>query len=278
MFITISILLLVGILASLFYFNITREKSHQYRYRLINQLRQLIYLTRQHRALTHSHLAAAVYSVQTLKQTNLSIIEILQNLKLSAGADTGPEIRVLYEKTQAVLLNWTEYNVAKNQLEHGRLIRQMMFLTDEVMIEWLIDAHHDDIAEEYHHRWQKILDTLESLTRFRISIQDIDTPIGQQRFRHHAVMLSRRMNQLSLICPLTMADNDQNGVIQTLKNWEQEDSVVETPEQLYQLSLEASYLIFNVYDQILSETCEEIYLPLEAINQNNWRYNKVTSK
>ncbi|MCF7354490.1 hypothetical protein [Vibrio sp. CK2-1] len=278
MFIGISILLLIGILASLFYFNITREKSHQYRYRLINQLRQLIYLTRQHRALTHAHLAAAVYSVQTLKQTNLSIIEILQNLKLSAGADTGPEIRVLYDKTQSVLLNWTEFNVAKNQLEHGRLIRQMMFLTDEVMIEWLIDTHHDDIAEEYHHRWQKILDTLESLTRFRISIQDIDTPIGQQRFRHHAVMLSRRMNQLSLICPLTMADNDQNGVIQTLKHWEQEDSVVETPEQLYQLSLEASYLIFNVYDQILSETCEEIYLPLEAINQNNWSYSKATSK
>lgn len=265
MFITISLLLIVAIISSLFYFNIVREKSHQYRYNLINQLRKLTYFTRQHRALTHAHLAASAYSVQMLKQTNVSIVEILQNLKISAGADTGPEIRVLYEKTQAVLVNWTEFNVAKNQLEHGKLIRQMMFLTDEVMIEWLIDTHHDEIAEEYHHRWQKILDTLESLTRFRISIQDIDSPLGQQRFRHHAVMLSRRMNQLSLICPLTMADNDQSGVIQILKRWESEATVVESPERLYQLSLEASYLIFNVYDQILSETCEEIYLPLEVL-------------
>lgn len=265
MFIAISLLLIVAIISSLFYFNIVREKSHQYRYNLINQLRKLTYFTRQHRALTHAHLTASAYSVQMLKQTNVSIVEILQNLKISAGADTGPEIRVLYEKTQAVLVNWTEFNVAKNQLEHGKLIRQMMFLTDEVMIEWLIDTHHDEIAEEYHHRWQKILDTLESLTRFRISIQDIDSPLGQQRFRHHAVMLSRRMNQLSLICPLTMADNDQSGVIQILKRWESEATVVESPERLYQLSLEASYLIFNVYDQILSETCEEIYLPLEVL-------------
>lgn len=265
MFITISVLLIIGIIASLFYFNAMREKSHQYRYHLINQLRQLIYCTRQHRALTHANLTLATNSTSVLKQNSMTITEILHNLKTNAGADTGPEIRVLSEKVQAVLLNWAEFNVAKNQLEHGKLIRQMMFLIDEVIIEWLIDNHHDDIAERYHHQWQKVLDTLESLTRFRINIQDINTPIGQQRFRHHAVMLSRRMNQLSLICPLTIADNDKNGVIQKFKKWEVEVTISESTKQLYQLSLEASYLIFTIYDQILSETCEQIYLPLESI-------------
>lgn len=265
MFIAISLLLVMGIIASLFYLNILREKSHQYRYHLVNQLRQLIYYVRQHRSLSHAHLSSQEYSVHSLKQANMSISEILQSLKASAGADTGPEIRVLQEKAQGVLLNWTEFNVAKNQLEHGKLIRQMMFLTDEVMIKWLIDTHNDEIAEEYHQNWQKILDTLESLTRFRICIQDIDTPMGQQRFRHHAVMLSRRMNQLSLICPLIIADNDHDGLIHKLKQWELSDCVADDTEALYQLSLQASYLIFNVYDQILSETCEEIYLPLEVL-------------
>ncbi|WP_105902389.1 hypothetical protein [Vibrio gangliei] len=266
MFIAISLLLAIGVIASLFYLNIIREKSHQYRYHLVNQLRQLIFHVREHRALSHAHLASHEYSVQSLKQTNIAIVDILQSLKASAGADTGPEIRVLFDKTQAVLLNWTEFNVAKNQLEHGKLIRQMMFLTDEVMIKWLIDTRNDEVAMEYHFRWQKVLDTLESLTRFRICIQDIESAMGKQRFRHHAVMLGRRMNQLSLICPLIIADNDRNGLIHKLKQWEEVEVIEDDVETLYQLSLQASYLIFNVYDQILSETCEEIYLPLEALS------------
>ncbi|MFV0575187.1 MAG: hypothetical protein ACK5NC_07210 [Vibrio sp.] len=265
MFITISLIMLVLIIGSLFYSNHMREKSHQYRYQLVNQLRQLIYHVRQHRGITHAHLTAEPYSISALKREGEAIAEILNNLRLSAGVDTGREVRVLHDKAQSVLLNWPDFNVAKNQFEHGKLIRQMMFLTDEVMITWLIDTHNDRIATEYHQQWQKILDTLETLTRFRISIQDIDNEVGKQRLRKNAILLAKRMNQLSLICPLTMADNDQHGFIQTLKNWERTEEVQESQKALYQLSLQASYLIFTIYDQVLSDTCEQIYMPLEMI-------------
>ncbi|OEF26946.1 hypothetical protein [Vibrio rumoiensis] len=266
MFISVSLFIVAAIVACLIYFSGMREKNNHSRHALINQLRALIFLVRQHRATTHSHLSEMQNNTASLESITAQMTETFTQLKVVSAPDTKLEIRILHEKTQILLDHWSTYSIAKNQLEHGRVIRQILFLIDEVLISWLVDSHHDDIASDYHHGWQKVLDTLEVLTRFRISIQEIDSDLGKQRFRHHASVLSRRLNQLSLICPLTTADSDQNGVIQTLKQWQDSEIIEKSPLELYQLSLDASLIIFNIYDQILSDICESIYLPLENLD------------
>ncbi|WP_086982933.1 hypothetical protein [Vibrio aphrogenes] len=267
MFITFSFLIVTGVIASLFYLNFAREKSNQWSFQRVNQCRQLLILIRQHRALTHSQLSIQDGNNNDIKQLHVDIEQCLIKLREQSGTLTGPEVRVLQDKTYRIMANWSEFTVAKNQIEHGKLIRQAMFLIDDIMIKWLVDSRHDAIASDYHHHWQKVLDTLEVLTRFRISIPETVTPQGKQRFRHYAIMLSRKVNQLSLICPLTIADNDQYGILQHLKRWENGTDIEEPQDELYALSLEISYLIFTIYDQILYEICEEIYLPLESPQQ-----------
>ena len=267
MFISISLFIVTIIIGFLFHFSAVREKCNQSRYASISQLRTLIFSVREHRGLTHSHLTETPYTPSALKEVNAKILDIFNQLKAQSGPDTKQEIRILQEKVENLLYQWTTFSVAKNQLQHGRVIRQILFLIDELLISWLVDSHHDDIAADYHHCWQKVLDTLEVLTMLRISIQEVDTDLGKKRFRHHASILSRKMKQLSLICPLTTADSDQSGVIHTLKQWQDNDTIELSKLELYQLSLDASLIIFNIYDQVLSDICESIYLPLVPQNR-----------
>ena len=56
-------------------------------------------------------------------------------------------------------------------------------------------------------------------------------------------------------------------MIHTLKQWQDNDTIELSKLELYQLSLDASLIIFNIYDQVLSDICESIYLPLVPQNR-----------
>lgn len=283
MFISISLVIVALILGALYYFGAVRDKSNQARHFVISQLRALIFLIRQHRAATHTYLIEDALidshhnqSITDIKDIHQQINDIFAALKQQLGANTKQEVRILQAKVDNILLHWEKTSVAKNQLEHGRVIRQIFFLVDETIIQWLLDCHKDTVAASYHNCWHKVLDALEVLTSFRISVQGLDATEHKRlpkraalrqsiTVRQQALTLSRKMNQLTLICPLTTADSDQGGIIQELQRLADEDSITVPTQALYQLSLDASLVIFNIYDQVLSDICKDIYLPLPPL-------------
>lgn len=59
----------------------------------------------------------------------------------------------------------------------------LFVLMDEVTIAWLAVEQRDELHDEYHMNWQTIIDSLETLTQLRISIQDLNEQGGSVRVK-----------------------------------------------------------------------------------------------
>jgi hypothetical protein len=151
-------------------------------------------------------------------------------------------------------------------MEHGRLIRHCLFLMDEVTIAWLAIAQRDELNDEYHMNWQTVIDSLETLTQLRISIQDMEDRGGPERMRNYASVMIRRLNQLAVISPLSLASPTSVSSIQALNEYIDGDINTLKVEKLYDITSDLSLTIFNTYDHILSDIIEVLYQPLPKLS------------
>lgn len=262
MFTYICIAMAISIIALLFFLSHKREQNHQVRFQTIFLLRQLVGFIRQHRQLTHQYLHGSHQSANRIAKIEEQINETHTQLSV---LKPNSEVRILSERTHLLHQQWALFNLARNQIDHGRLIRQTLFLIDENMIMWLSESGREDLSEQYSQDWLEIFDCLDSLTQFRIAILDKNSEQGQQKLKRDAILLSSRLNKLSLLSPLTFVDMDQGGLMAQLRHLQSEQITALSAEDLYQVSSDASILIFTLYDQVISTLCEELYLPLPEI-------------
>ncbi|WP_153447376.1 hypothetical protein [Vibrio algicola] len=259
MFTYLCIAIALGIMALLFLLAQKREKNHQVRFQTIFLLRQLVSLLRQHRQLTHQHINGTANMADTIAISEANISEL--QLKLDR-VNPHSEFRILQEQIQLMHQKWALFNLARNQIVHGRLIRQSLYLIDETMIMWLTESGKEDLIEQYSSDWLDVFDGLDSLTQFRIAIIDKNSEQGQIKLERSAQSLSRRLNKLSLLSPLTFVDMAQETRLTQLQN---SHIAKLCEEDLYQMSSEISSVIFTLYDQVISALCESLYLPLPTI-------------
>ncbi len=267
MFILFTTLLTAAIFIGLYISSQLRKQNNQLRFNHILQLRQLIALVRQHRTATHFALSAGQDKHSQLQQLQQDIHLCGQDLLKQGHSDNKSLFRILNDRLTQLTNEWPQTSVARNQLNHGRLLRQVLFILDEVMIVWLIDSKREDISNQYHKSWQKIIDSLEVLTRFRIAIADIDSDIGKQRLIYHCSLLCRRVDQLCTISPVSPITPEQAEVLSELSAIHAPEQLKLSQQSLYLHSQDLSLLIFNVYDQILSNICDELYQPLPSNQQ-----------
>jgi len=265
-FVLISTLLSIAILAGIYHLSSKREQQHARKYQLLTLLRDVVHLLRHHRAATHYSLQFQQNDQQKLDALHDALTNKLHLLVETSRFENKPMYRVLQIKVGKLLEQWNDHSVARNQMEHGKLIRHCLFLMDEVTIAWLAVEQRDDLHNEYHMNWQNIMDSLETLTQLRISIQDLGEQGGNERFKNYASVMMRKLNQLAVIAPLSITSPASTRSIQTLNEYVTGSHVDLTEAELYGVTSDLSLTIFNTYDHVLSDVVESLYLPLPRLS------------
>jgi hypothetical protein len=265
MFVIISMLISIGILGFMFYLAKQRESTLQRKYELLIDLRQVLYLCRQHRSATHHSLMFGEHRDAELNHLHDMIHDKTNHLISIAHFDNKPMYRVLQLKLKALMTEWHERTVSRNQMIHGKAIRHCMFLMDEVMLDWLVEVNREDLSDEYHMNWQQVIDSMDALTQLRICIEEMDGHEGRMRIQHYAEVVKRKMNQLALISPLSIAAPACSRALQILDEFHESSEYQINGDELYQISADISLSIAHVYDQMLSELTESLYIPLPKL-------------
>ncbi|MEF1310097.1 hypothetical protein QTO01_08315 [Vibrio mytili] len=266
MFVLISIILSVAILAGMYHLSSKREQQHARRYELLTLLRDVIQLLRRHRTATHYSLQFRHDKEQEIEQIALELNSKLNILVDTSRFENKPMYRVLQIKIGKVLEEWHDMSVARNQMEHGKLIRHTLFLMDEVTIAWLAIEQRDDLHDDYHMNWQYIMDSLETLTQLRISIKSMQSAHDNDRLKHNASVMLRKLNKLAIIAPLSLSAPAAIGSIELLNEYVEGNKPDLTEEALYKITSDLSLALFNTYDHVLSEIVESLYIPLPRLS------------
>lgn len=265
MFVFISMLVSVAILYGLFLFTKQKELALQRKYTLLVDLRQLLNLCRQHRNATHHSLMFGQHRDAELQHLQHQIEEKSEHLIAAAHFDNKPMYRILQLKLKALTHEWSEHSVARNQMLHGKAIRHCLFLLDEVMLAWLVESNREDLSDEYHMNWQQILDSMDALTQLQLCIEEMHTEEGRPRLKHYCDAVRRKLNQLALISPLSIASPTCSEAMRCLAEFHDSRTLDMDAERFYQLTSEISLSIADVYDQMLADLTESLYLPLPKL-------------
>lgn len=267
MLVVYSLIISLAVLFALFHVSRQRNTGLQRKFETLVLLRQIMLLCRQHRSITHHALThQQISSVQPpLEGIYDALMEHSNQLIATAQFENKPMYRIFQLKLKALHKEWEERNIARNQVIHGKTIRHCMFLMDEIAIAWLIEAGREDVSDEYHMNWQQVLDTMEVLTQLRISIQDLSDSEGEMRIRYYCDKARRKLNQLSLVSPLSIASPISSKAMHQLTEINVSQTIQVSNNDLYQLTTDISLVISQVYDQMLSDMTESLYQPLPKI-------------
>ncbi|TKF27459.1 hypothetical protein LWM38_14570 [Vibrio kanaloae] len=269
MFVVISVGLSLLVLAALFYFSRKRQTALSHRFETLVLLRELLLLSRKHRAATHYALAHKLSSDSIRKVNEIydNILEVSELLQSHVSFDSRPMYRIYHLKLIAMHSDWQNRTLVRNQSIHGKTIRHSMFLMDEVMIIWLIQSEREDMSREYHMNWQQILDCMEILTKLRMCIPDMEKPDEYLRFKFYASQTHRKLNQLSMICPISSGSPVCTRAMHALTEIASSNEATRPADSMYELTSDISSVVSQVYDQVLSDITRSLYQPLPDINE-----------
>jgi hypothetical protein len=85
------------------------------------------------------------------------------------------------------------------------------------------------------------------------------------RVKYYCDKTRRKLSQLSLISPLSVASPLSSKAMHTLTELNANNELEMTSDELYQLTTDVSLVISQVYDQMLSDMTESLYLPLPKV-------------
>ena len=265
MFVIVSMLISIGILGYMYYLAKQRESTLQKKFELLIDLRQVLYLCRQHRSATHHSLMFGEQRETELEHIQQLLTEKTTHLISIAPMDNKPMYRVLQSKLKTLITEYEDKNIARNQMLHGKAIRHCMFLMDEVMLAWLVDVNREDLSDEYHMNWQQIIDTMDALTQLRICIENMGTSEGRLRLQHCSGVVRRKLAHLSLVSPQSVAAPSCSKAVQTLHDLHNNVTLDIDMSKMYQTTADISLSIAHVYDHMLTELTETLYQPLPKL-------------
>ncbi|MDN2665948.1 hypothetical protein OW495_04420 [Vibrio sp. 14N.309.X.WAT.E.F5] len=274
MFVVISVGLSIAVLAALLHFSKKRQTALSHRFETLVLLRELLLLSRKHRAATHYALAYKLSSDSIRKVNKIydNILEVSELLQSHVSFDSRPMYRIYHLKLIAMHSDWQNRSLVRNQSIHGKTIRHSMFLMDEVMIIWLIQSEREDMSREYHMNWQQILDCMDILTKLRMSIPgiekaDMEKPEEYARFKFYASQTHRKLNQLSIICPISSGSPICTRAMHALTEIASSNEATQPADSMYELTSDISSVVSQVYDQVLSDITRSLYQPLPDTNE-----------
>lgn len=259
----ILLLLVIIFGASCFFLWQARENKRflQTRFDQVIGLRQLIFLLRFHRRETH-HFLSQSHPLETAQLNEVVAIKSLMKI-LSSRADKvhKPMYRILAKQINKLLDEWLSYSVRRNQAAHGKAIRHVLYLIDDVVTQSLLAADKEALFKTYQTAWPITLNSIDSLSRFRYAIDSytLGKNSSKRELRIHISVIQRRLGQIALLTnkpPLTFMIEDLMLEFESINL--QARNLEDVKGELYQLSLKISDTIFNLFDIILTDIATDI--------------------
>ncbi|MGF1876248.1 hypothetical protein L4D77_13075 [Photobacterium frigidiphilum] len=233
----------------------------QTRFDQVIGLRQLIFLLRFHRRESH-HFLSQSHPLEATQSNEVIAIKSLMKI-LSSQADQAhkPMYRVLAKQINKLLGEWSSYSVRRNQAAHGKAIRHVLYLIDDVITQSLLSADKETLFKTYQTAWPITLNAIDSLSRFRYAIDSytLGKNSSKRELRMHISVIQRRLGQIALLTnkpPLTFMIEDLMLEFESINL--QARNLEDVKGELYQLSLKISDTIFNLFDIILTDIATDI--------------------
>ncbi|KJG38930.1 hypothetical protein UA32_06620 [Photobacterium angustum] len=230
----------------------------------IIQLRQLIQFIRYHRRYCHQKIVS--------NNTNNKPHESIQNKRYASKqtlsilihqADTNhkPMYRILRQEIQRLFTDSPNYSLQRSQAVHGRIIRHIMYLIDDVISASLLTAEKDTTFEHYQSAWPVTLNALDSLNKFRWTIEQhpLENKSYAQELEMHVKMIQRRLGQISMISHQTPPIWPIEKLMQTFQEIQfhnQDENKLK--EELYLYSIQISDTIFQFFDLIINDIADDL--------------------
>ncbi|MGF1757335.1 hypothetical protein L4D76_05140 [Photobacterium sagamiensis] len=248
-----------------------RNNLLQARFDQVIGLRQLIYLLRFHRR--QSHQCLLNINSSELKELNeaKAIKALMRTLVSQAEQTHKPMHRILRQRINSLLNEWFHYSVRRNQAVHGKAIRHVLYLIDDLISQSLLAAGKEQLFNQYQAVWPITLNAIDSLSRFRHTIENynVDNSGAKRELKLHIQIIQRRLGQLSLLMhqtpPVFMLEELQADFDKINLN---APYVMVTKQSLYQLSLRISDTIFILFDLMLGDIANDISVRFPAIHLN----------
>ncbi|WP_041393978.1 hypothetical protein [Photobacterium profundum] len=281
----ILLLLVIIFGASCFFIWQARENKRflQTRFDQVIGLRQLIFLLRFHRRESHHFLSQS----HPLEATQLNEVIAIKSLMkiLSSRADKvhKPMYRILAKQINKLLDEWSSYSVRRNQAAHGKVIRHVLYLIDDVITQSLLAADKETLFKTYQTAWPITLNAIDSLSRFRYAIDSytLGKNSSERELRVHISVIQRRLGQIALLTnkpPLAFMIDDLMLEFESINL--QARNLEDIKDDLYQLSLKISDTIFNLFDIILADIAADIsvrFPELQHTNSNVVAFQKTSN-
>ncbi|WP_318506320.1 hypothetical protein [Photobacterium leiognathi] len=265
--------LTVSLLAIYFWFQKAQKDNNQLKkqFEQIMMLRQLIEFIRYHRRFCHQKLAHPNINVEFDESVNVKthiMKETLTALIHLADSNHKPMFRILRKEIQTLLTECQEYTLQRSQAIHGRIIRHIMYLIDDVVSSALLTSEKDHAFEHYQAAWPIILNSLDNLHRFRWTIDHypIKSNIYQRELKIHIKMIQRRLGQIQM---LSQQQPPTWPIEKLLPNFLALS--FETPDEkglkegLYRCSFQISDTIFQYFDLILADIADELTIEAPSL-------------
>ncbi|MGF1725510.1 hypothetical protein [Photobacterium nomapromontoriensis] len=270
--------LIVGI------FVVQTKKNHHFLQSRFNQiigLRQLIHLLRFHRRHAHQILTQdnnPTQSQPVIHAESMAIQALLQSLITQTDTSSKPMYRILQKRITTLLSDWPKYSLLRNQSSHGKAIRHVLYLIDDILTQSLLATDKQYLLHQYQTVWPITLNAIDSLSRFRYTIHNYtaDSSAMEKELLLHTQILKRRLNQMVLsksnaIPPLLIESLFAQFNEIDLKN----SHGRQANRELYALSLQISDTLFNLFDNVLIDIANEVSVKLPSISPTE---NRVGSK
>ncbi|MCL9774568.1 hypothetical protein [Vibrio methylphosphonaticus] len=266
MFVLISTLISLCIIAIIYRYSYRHNHKLERRYQLIVHLRDLVNLVQRHRSGSHYSLAFDQKKIKQLRKVEQAIeVHCLALVQLS-HINNKPMYRVLHNNLALMMRSWKHSSVNKNQVVHGKMVRHLLLLIDDLMVAWLIDLEKEELEKDYSARWHGVIDCLDCLTQLRMCIQKSDTTLGRQQLLHYCQLMHKKLHRLSVahshsLAPLPI----YSAAMQDLDAVLASSMEIIDKENMYQLSSAVSDSILNIYDELIGELAETLYQPLPKL-------------
>jgi len=255
-----------------YYIYHTRQSNSllQNRFNQVIGLRQLIHLLRFHRRQTHQRLhngGANTVGEQPLNES-LAIQNLLRTLISQAEQSQKPMYRILMKRITALLDEWPRYSIQRNQTVHGKAIRHVLYLIDDIVTQSLLVTDKEQLFKQYQSVWPVTLNAIDSLSRFRHTIYSF-TPNSmamKRELKLHTQILRRRLGQMSILSSEPVSPLIIESLFDQFEKIDLDRSnQTLTKEELYHFSLLVSETLFNLFDLVLGDIGKEISVRLPEL-------------
>jgi hypothetical protein len=226
----------------------------------IDDLLGCIDLTRKLRALCVRPQQNASQQSKLIQQAGKELIHHTQRMCRDRQLTSLSERRMLKQEVEALVFSISDNTLASNLIQHGRIIRSMIYLLDKQIVQFMSQSGKLFLVGDYNEKWMRVMSAIEALTQYRIALSD-SNGISLLRVTGRGLVLQNKLREVNDIHKLTKFD--QTNVLGKLDEVNHyhglEGNEDEIAVQLYKLSSQISAITLEVYREIIVETCELIW-------------------